>query len=230
MAQTVTMTFFRYRGLNKVWGMMQMRNGKINMRKQPGVVFFKMLGTGSKAGYSLKPDFGGYALFCVWKDENDAAVFFNESKVFREFKAHTVKQYTIYMHCTSTRGSWSGQSPFIPAPPQPDNNFICVLTRATLKKKYLYQFWKRVPGVSKSQEGFPGLLFSKGVGEIPFFEQATFTVWKDVEHMKEFAYKSSYHSEAIKKTREMDGFKEEMFTRFQPYKTTGEWEGTDFKI
>jgi heme-degrading monooxygenase HmoA len=230
MSQTVTITFFRYSGLNKIWGMMQMRDGKIYMKKQPGILFIKMLGSGSKSGYSLWPDFSAYGLLCVWSDESDALRFFNSSKEFQNFKNHSIQQFTVFMRTLSTRGSWSGQSPFIISPPDSKNPYRCVLTRATLKKHYLYQFWKRVPNVSKSNVGFPGLIFSKGVGEIPFFEQATFTIWQSEEQMIEFAYKSPYHKEAIKKTREMDGFKEEMFTRFQPYKVLGEWNGVKFKV
>jgi len=230
MRQTVTMTFFRYRGIQKVWGMMQMRQGKINMKKQPGIVFIKMLGTGGNAGYSLRPDFSVYALLCVWKDEADADVFFNSSDQFRKFTAHSTQRFTIFMRNINTRGSWSGHSPFITEPEDPASKFLCVLTRATLKNHYIRSFWKRVPNVSKSQEGFPGLLFSKGVGEIPFFEQATFTIWNDVNKMKEFAYKSKFHTEAIKKTREVGGFKEEMFSRFQPYRIIGDWDGLDREL
>lgn len=230
MNQVVTMTFFKYHGWNKIWAMKQMRDGKRYMKNEHGIVFYKMLGTGGKAGYSLWPDFSVYGLLCVWQDELDADRFFNESLTYKNFVNHSIQQFTIYMYATSTRGSWSKQSPFICREPDPLNPYLSVLTRATLKNKYLYQFWKRVPLVSKSQEGFEGLLFSKGVGEIPFLEQATFTVWNSVELMKEFAYKSKFHAEAVKKTREMDGFKEEMFTRFQPYKTSGSWDNLDWKI
>jgi len=225
MKQTITMTFFSYTGMNRMWAMMQMRDGKKRMRKEPGIVFARLLGSGGGAGYSLSPDFGTYALLCVWQDESDADLFFDRSSFYQTFKNHSSEQFTIYMRSISTRGSWTGESPFIPAERDQQNPYICVLTRATLKKSYLYQFWKRVPNVSKTQAASKGLIFSKGVGEIPFFEQATFTVWENEESMKAFAYQSKYHSEAIKKTREVGGFKEEMFSRFQPYKTTGSWKG-----
>jgi heme-degrading monooxygenase HmoA len=225
MKQTITMTFFSYAGMNKVWAMMQMRDGKKKMRKEPGIIFVRLLGSGGGAGYSLSPDFGTYALLCVWKDESDAEHFFSHSSFYTTFKSHSREQFTIYMRNISTRGSWSDESPFIPAERDQQNPFISVLTRATLKNSYLFQFWKRVPNVSKTQETATGLIFSKGVGEIPFFEQATFTIWENEENMIAFAYQSKYHTEAIKKTRELKGFKEEMFSRFQPYKTTGSWKG-----
>lgn len=230
MSQVVTMTFFKYSGFNRLWAMKQMHDGKKYMKQEAGLSFVKILGTGGEAGYSLKPDFGGYGLLCVWQDLKAADLFFNESSNYKNFVKHSTQQFTIFMSPTSSRGSWSGRSPFVCEPLDPGNPYLCVLTRATLKKKYVYQFWKRVPEVSKSQDGFKGLILSKGIGEIPFFEQATFTVWNSLECMKDFAYKSKFHAEAVKKTREMDGFKEEMFSRFQPFKTMGMWNGVEWKL
>lgn len=203
--------------------MRQMRAGKGLMAKQPGIVFVKLLGTGGKGGYSLWPDFSVFALFCVWNEESDAERFFVESAYFQELKKHSIKQLTIFMHAVSSRGRWTGQSPFLIYEPDKSIPYYCILTRATLKNSYLREFWKRAPAVSRSQRGIPGLLFSKGVGEVPFYEQATFTIWNNLEAMKEFAYTNPYHVDAIKKTREVNGFKEEMFTRFQPYRITGTW-------
>lgn len=41
----------------------------------------------------------------------------------------------------------------------------------------------------------------------------------------EFAYKSKDHQNAIKKTRQLDWYKEELFSRFQPYRSEGTWNG-----
>jgi heme-degrading monooxygenase HmoA len=56
---------------------------------------------------------------------------------------------------------------------------------------------------------------------------ATFSLWKDFESVKQFAY-SKQHKEAIKKTREYEWYSEELFSRFQPYKSSGTWEGKTF--
>jgi heme-degrading monooxygenase HmoA len=56
---------------------------------------------------------------------------------------------------------------------------------------------------------------------------ATFSVWENVEALKNFAYNSPEHQEAIKKTRQIDWYKEEMFARFQPYRSLGKWGGED---
>jgi hypothetical protein len=48
---------------------------------------------------------------------------------------------------------------------------------------------------------------------------ATFSLWK-VESVKQFAYKSKQHKEASKK-HEYEWYSEELFSRFQPYKSSG---------
>jgi hypothetical protein len=57
---------------------------------------------------------------------------------------------------------------------------------------------------------------------------ATFSLWK-VESVKQFAYKSKQHKEASKK-REYEWYSEELFSRFQPYKSSGTWEGKDLLV
>jgi hypothetical protein len=56
---------------------------------------------------------------------------------------------------------------------------------------------------------------------------ATFSLWKDFESVKQFAYKAN-NKEAIKKTREYEWYSEELFSRFQPYKSSGTWEEKTF--
>ena len=49
------------------------------LSKVPGLNFFKLLGTGAGAGFSLYPDFGTYSILCVWKDRLSADDFINKS-------------------------------------------------------------------------------------------------------------------------------------------------------
>ncbi|MFN5849688.1 MAG: DUF3291 domain-containing protein, partial [Chitinophagales bacterium] len=77
------------------------------------------------------------------------------------------------------------------------------------------------------QQGCPGLIYTKGIGEAPLVQMATFSIWESAETLRNFAYNSPEHLEAIKKTRELDWYQEEMFARFQPYKSQGIWGGAD---
>jgi len=223
--QTVTMSFFRYRGMNKVWGMKQMYSARAPMRKMQGLQFYKPLGSGSGVGYSIWPDWSVYGMLAVW-DNLETAQAFLQSPLFQDYQAHSTEQYTVFLKPISSRGSWSGYAGWQFSDPNPDSKLVAALTRATLKTRFLVRFWKMVPRVSDEHRDYKGLIFTKGVGEIPLMEQATFSIWSNVQDMEEFAY-NTFHGEAVKITRANQGFKEEMFTRLKPFASKGEWKGTD---
>jgi heme-degrading monooxygenase HmoA len=224
-SQTVNISFFRYGGFQKLWGMMQMAASRAPMHRMKGMQFFKPVGTGSGIGYSIIPDFSVYGILAVWESEQDADRFLS-SKLFRKFILHSREQYTVFLRPLSSKGSWSGFNAWRFSPSLADNHLISVLTRATVKTRFLIQFWSMVPRVSREHEGFRGLIFTKGVGEYPLVEQATFTIWENKESMNEFAWKT-FHGTAIRETRKNKGFREEMFTRLQPFKSAGTWKGSD---
>jgi spheroidene monooxygenase len=103
-----------------------------------------------------------------------------------------------------------------------------VLTRATIRPSFAPAFWWRVGRVARSLEGRDDLLFTKGVGERPWVEQATFSVWRSTEAMQAFAHgRGGMHAEAIARTRKAQGFREELYARFTVLRTEGSWKGGD---
>jgi hypothetical protein len=86
-------------------------------------------------------------------------------------------------------------------------------------------FWKNVAPVQNKMPGAKGLLFSVGIGEMPFLRQATFSVWQDENDMRSFAYTMAEHRDVIKKTRDRKWYSEEMFTRFRPLAWCGKLNG-----
>lgn len=224
--QIATITFFRYKGFrNKMWGMSQMYKVRKPMRSTEGVLFFKPLGAGGGLGYSIKPKLSVYGLLVVWESPEAAEDFFF-GPVFSAFESHSAEQYTIFMKPLSSRGSWSGFSGWAFHENNSEQPVISALTRATIKNRFLFNFWRMVPRTSREHSQSEGLLFSQGIGEIPLLEQATFTVWENKSSMEKFAY-GTFHGEAVARTRNKNGFREEMFTRLLPYKTRGRWMGKD---
>jgi spheroidene monooxygenase len=221
--QLACFTFFRYEGKNKKWGLGQMFKSRPVLDNWENLKFYKLVGLGGGHGYSLKTKFDSYGIFTVWDDPKHADDFFNSS-IFREYIDKSIEHFTIVMRPVTSRGSWSGFRDWKLTKLDPNNQLICVLTRATLKMRFIYPFFSMIARVMKDHVNFPGLLFSRGFSEIPLREQATFSVWENIEHMKKFAY-SSFHAMAIKITRKKKGFKEDMYTRFQPIATIGSWNG-----
>lgn len=226
--QITLLNFFRFRKDEKIWGMRQMRDTQLGLNQTPGLVFHKMLGTGGGGGYGIMPDFGTYALLTVWEKEDLAKQFESASKTMQQFRKHAFEVYSLFLQPVQSRGYWSKKQPFTPASPDPENNLIVVLTRATLKMRYYFPFWKRVSKVSQSHQQHQGLIFTKGLGERPWIMQVTFSVWQSIDQMEAFAHnRNGKHFEAIKTTREKKGFKEELYSRFQPIFSTGTWHGKD---
>jgi spheroidene monooxygenase len=222
--QCVSISFFRFEGIiNKTWGFAQLLNSRFILNRNKNIVFFKPLGTGSGLGYRAWPKFGVIGLFIVWKDIEDS-MGFAESPYFNSLLSKSEEQYTVLMQPTTSRGTWSGFNDWKLSETDSSTTVICALTRATIKSKFLFDFWNMVPKISKKQYNFPGLLFSQGVGEVPLLEQATFMIWENKQSMEDFAY-HTFHGKAIEKVRKVNGFKEQMFTRFQPVMAFGTWEG-----
>jgi hypothetical protein len=228
-SQITTITFFRYQGIkNKCWAflMMQLAHGELS--KVDGLSFYKLMGSGKGLGFNPLPDWSVYSLLQIWESEAQAETFFNTAPLASNYQSHTAEMWTLFMKNISAAGEWSGGNPFqSSATLDADNSSIAVITRATIKLGKLFQFWKYVPTSQKPLSDNDGLIYTKGIGEVPIIQMATFSLWKDFESVKKFAYNSPEHQEAIKKTRKLDWYKEELFSRFQPYKSVGEWEGRE---
>ena len=168
-----------------------------------------------------------YSLLQVWESEEQANEFFNSSILIEKYKSHTSEQYTLYMKNISAGGTWVGKNPFEKGIELDPSLPIAVITRATIKWNWLIRFWKYVPTSQEPLEGNKGLVYTKGIGEVPVVQMATFSLWKNFDAVKEFAYNSKQHKEAIRRTRKNEWYREELFSRFHPYKSSGTWQGND---
>jgi len=223
-----TITFFKYKGFRKKWWAFNMMNRAHGfLAKMEGLHFYKLMGCGRNEGFNPYPDWSTYALLAVWDEAADAERF-QASELMDMYQENTVEVWTVFMKNMVAKGAWSGQNPFEQSTAlNPDIPLIAVITRATIKAKKLIPFWRYVPTSHLQLRGNEGLIYSNGIGEVPVFQMATFSIWKDKASLMKFAYQSREHQTAIDKTRQLDWYKEEMFTRFQPYKSVGTWKGVN---
>ena len=175
------------------------------------------MGTGAGAGFSLFPDFSTYAFLGVWESEQAAQAFFETSTFFQEYKERTKKIRTLSLRPLHSSGKWSGENPFGSNLPKADmpTGKIAIITRATLRWNRLLSFWAAVPKASKAIEEAVGVSFYKGIGEWPFVQQATISIWDNLDAVHTFAYKGKAHSQIVKKTRKKKWYKEDLFSRFE---------------
>lgn len=231
MSQVTTLAILRYDRLpQKIWAFGMMQFAHAHLRRVSGCSFYKLMGSG-KDGFDPRPDWSTYALLQVWDSETHAEAFFATSSLVAGYRKKTSELGVFYLKGLKAHGAWSGGNPFKPHPePDPENTKVLVITRATIKKRFLRKFWSYVPASQRPLKQAKGLLYTKGVGEWPVVQMATVSLWESEGHLKDFAYKSEEHRKAIAYTRELGWYKEELFSRFQPYRFEGSLGGKVFEF
>lgn len=221
-----TLTLFHYPPRHRAWAFAQMAFAIPLLQRTPGLRFWKLLGTGHGSGFSLQPNWARYGLLAVWEKEEAARHFLTHAKLMQKYRSHADEVWTIHMLPLQAHGAWSGVNPFLPHAPMTANGPIAVLTRATIRLTRMRAFWSEVPNTSRLLENAEGRLASIGIGEAPFFRQATFSLWRSEKEMQAFAYRSD-HERVIRRTREEHWYCEELFARFAPVAVEGTWDGRD---
>jgi len=183
-----------------------------------GLLFFKFLGTGGGKGFSLCPDFSTYAFMGVWEHKNDYENFISQNPVFSQYQKRATTQRDLILTSVKSHGKWSGINPFQKSETtiseEASTKKAVVITRATLNWSRLISFWRSVPAASKAIENARGIQYYKGIGEWPFIQQATISIWDDFDAVNSFAYKGKEHANIVKKTRQKKWYKEDLFSRF----------------
>ena len=222
MEGLTTITFFKFRK-NKLWAFVQMGLVKSKLQQKPGLRFFKLMGTGGGNGFSIWPDFGTYAFLGVWDNQKSADDFLSKNNFIKTYYQKSSSIRSIKMLPVKSHGLWGGQNPFQEQKllTHDSERPVAVITRATLRLSRLLAFWRSVPSASKAIENAAGVKYFKGIGEWPFVQQATLSLWNSFEAVKQFAYRDNTHASIIKKTRSQNWYSEDLFARFYVLSDTG---------
>ena len=125
--------------------------------------------------------------------------------------------------CYKSVGKWDNTNPF-------SNNAqrenitgmkVGVITRATIHFGKLIYFWRSVKSASDAISNAKGVSFFKGIGELPFIQQATFSIWDSESDINNFAYSDTKHKKIVEKTRKQNWYSEDLFARFYVLKDSG---------
>lgn len=225
--QITTISFYRYKSLSdKLWAFGMMNRAHAYLKEIKGQRFYKLMGSGKKLG-SPWADWSVYAVLQVWDNEEYARDYFRNSELQALYMSHSEQHARLYLKCLKTHGLWSGKNIFEVQPElEPDNDYIAVLTRASIKTTQLIRFWRKARQAEQPLNSSEGLLYAKGIGEIPFKNMATFSIWENAGALENYAYKSMQHREAIRDTRRLHWYSEECFSRFRITDISGEWDFT----
>ena len=217
-----SLIFFNFKK-NKWWAFKQMGLHRRHFKNIDGLNFYKMLGTGSGPGFSMYPDFSTYALLLTWDNELSASKYFNSNSYYNLLLSKAETYRKIFLSSFKSIGESDGKNPFESYDEdfQPTNNKVGVLTRATIHFNKLTRFWKSVKPASDAISKAEGVQFFKGIGELPFIQQATFSIWDSEKHINRFAYENVNHKKIVDKTRKQKWYSEDLFARFHIISDTG---------
>ncbi|MDB5033568.1 MAG: spheroidene monooxygenase [Chlorobi bacterium] len=211
-----TLTVFHFSGRRRLWAFAQMALARPLLRDIPGLRFHRLMGAGRGLGFSRRPDWGRYAVLCVWESRDDARRFLDDSRFIRRYRRHAGAVATVMLATLSAHGAWGGANPFLPISPLSEHPSgpVAVLTHAHIRPSRLHAFLGRLPLIGVALTAADGLQASIGIGEVPFILQATFTIWRDAAAVEAFAYRTEGHRDAVRRTRDEGWYAEELFARF----------------
>ena len=212
---------------HRVWGYARFVIGRFALRGIPGLVMSKVMGSGDGGGFGLKPSSSRQALFCLFTDEASADLFLT-SNLARGYERRAQEFCSAKLRAYSCRGTWSGNAIAVTAN-TPDSAVgpIATLTRASIRPSSALRFWRMQPASEVSLNSASGCLLATGVGEAPFFRQATFSLWESTAAMEAYA-RTGAHLAAIRAAHEGAFFSESMFARFVPIRLAGSWRGRQY--
>ncbi|WP_316829457.1 DUF3291 domain-containing protein [Pedobacter aquatilis] len=188
--------------------------------------FWKLMGSGKNAQVDLPPDFKHWAILTTWENRIDCDEFYSKSIPAKWFSHFSKETFTILLKPLKSHGLWSGKEPFIVKNDLTQKNEkVAILTRAAIRPGKIKEFRNNIKRAAEAMREADGFILSAGIGENPFFDQATFSVWDNIEHMKNYAYRSFDHSDIIKLTRERKWYSEELFARFEIIESHGSLNG-----
>lgn len=220
-----SLTIFTFPPKERLWAFGQMGLARPLLRGVPGLRFRKLMGTGRGIGCNPTPVWERYALLAVWSDERSARDFIETSRFIRRYDRHLLRRSSVLLATLGSHGRWNGADPFLPAARMQlsDTGIVGVLTRAAIRPARLGSFWRKVGPVRSALREAPGLIASIEIGEVPMTRQATFSLWRSADAMKEFAYGRPEHRSAIERTRREEWYSEELFARFAVIDIIGEF-------
>lgn len=219
-------SFHLTRWPNSLQGMGALARDRFSLRGVDGLEFHRVLGTGKGNDTSPSADLSRTALFLMWRDEEALRNFVGHHPIAHRMN-DAPEHWHVKLRSVGGMGAWKGRSVPEMLERGSDSGRIAVITRAHVRMRSWRTFGTAGVPVDRSLKGAKGLLRVVGIGEAPVGMLGTFSLWQSTDHMKQWAYQSPQHQEVMRRTRDEHWYGEEMFARFEPYDSTGTWDGND---
>ncbi len=228
--QTTVIALVKFRRSCLHWGISQLALRRYFVPKVPGLIFFKVLGSGYNGGFGILPGLNYQGLCFHFNDEKNANNFIDHSDLLKQYELRSDEFFVSVLEPYTSRGSWSGNKITINEKVQ---NFevneepIASLTRASIRIGKMIRFWSHTPETEDALSNIQGCMLSVGLGEAPLLRQATFTIWENLQSLELYSKKGA-HLDALREAYLGNYFSESMFVRFRAKSMKGTWKGKNF--
>ena len=196
------------------------------LNRVEGLDFWRLLGTGRGNDTGPGADLARSAVFAVWNDESDLDRFLTSHPIAHRWERST-ESWHVRLRSLGGHGRWRGVDPLDGMVKGSTDGAVAIITRADVRRSAGRAFGEASREVDTELHTADGLIDVVGVGEAPVGRLATFSLWESMDAVRAFAYSMPRHQRVIEQTRDGDWYSEEMFARFQPYGSTGTWDGRD---
>ncbi|WP_070105293.1 hypothetical protein [Ilumatobacter coccineus] len=191
-----------------------------------GLHFWRLLGTGRGNDTGPGADLRRTAVFAVWDDEADLDRFLDQHRIARRW-SNASESWNVRLRALGGHGRWRGIDPLDHMTQGARSGPIAIVTRADVRRSAGRRFARAAKEVDTELHTAAGLIDVVGIGEAPVGRLATFSLWESLDAARAFAYSMPRHRQVIDETRDGDWYSEELFARFEPYGSTGTWNGRD---
>ena len=214
--------FWKIEERNIPWAISQMALNRLPLTRNSSIDFWKLLGTGKGETFTPR-DADPQRWGLIISIDEGALATFEDSPVMKRWKSKSIASFSATLEPISSQGRWSKQSPFTAQPELAKtwDGPVAAITRARIKWRKNFIFWRSVPPVTMSLKSSPGLLGAIGIGEAPLGLQGTFSLWENPSAIRDFAYKGAAHRSAIEATHREGWYAEELFARFAVTERSG---------
>ncbi|MFM7359516.1 MAG: spheroidene monooxygenase [Actinomycetota bacterium] len=218
---TTKVYFWKIPSKQILWAILRMALDRRTLKRNSSITFWKLLGTGKGETFTPR-DADPRRWGLLINIEEDALAEFENSRLIKRWNERSIDRFEATLKPIAVHGKWSKKSPFkSEIAPIDWSGKVVAITRARIKWRKNFLFWRSVPSVTKSLKSAPGLISAIGIGEAPLGLQGTFSIWEDPKTISYFAYRGQAHKEVIAATAREKWYAEELFGRFALINSTG---------
>lgn len=226
MGRIASFHLVREAGSRTLFALTRMATDRPRLARVDGLAFWRLLGTGRRAETGPGSELRRTALFALWENEAAFDRFVASHAIARRWADHP-EAWHVRLRALGGHGRWRGVDVLDGMEHGQASGPVAIITRADVRRQAWRDFRQAGREVDAELRRAPGLLDVVGIGEAPAGRLATFSLWRSLTDARHFAYAMPRHAQVIRQTREHGWYSEELFARFEPYASTGAWDGRD---